>query len=29
MQSRMVEQFLPSYRAQIEAYFKALLEQER
>lgn len=26
MQSRMVEQFLPSYRKQIEAYFKALLE---
>jgi hypothetical protein len=29
MQSRMVEQFLPSYREQIEDYFKALLEQER
>ncbi len=28
MQSRMVEQFLPSYREQIEAYFKALLEQQ-
>ncbi|MEZ6136063.1 MAG: hypothetical protein R3C53_14275 [Pirellulaceae bacterium] len=28
MQSRMVEQFLPSYRTQIEAYFKALLEQD-
>jgi hypothetical protein len=27
MQSRMVEQFLPSYREQIEAYFRALLEQ--
>ncbi len=27
MQSRMVESFLPSYREQIEAYFKALLEQ--
>jgi hypothetical protein len=26
MQSRMVEQFLPSYREQIEAYFQALLE---
>jgi hypothetical protein len=28
MQSRMVEQFLPSYREQIEAYFKALLEPQ-
>lgn len=28
MQSRMVEQFLPSYREQIEAYFEALLEAE-
>ncbi len=28
MQSRMVEEFLPSYREQIEDYFKALLEQE-
>lgn len=27
MQSQMVEQFLPSYQVQIEAYFKALLEQ--
>ena len=26
MQSKMVEQFLPSYREQIEAYFRALLE---
>ena len=26
MQSRMVEEFLPSYRQQIEAYFQALLE---
>ncbi len=26
MQSRMVERFLPSYRQQIEAYFRALLE---
>ncbi len=26
MQSRMVERFLPSYRAQIETYFQALLE---
>lgn len=29
MQARMVEQFLPSYREQIEAYFRALLEQEQ
>ncbi len=29
MQSRMVERFLPSYRPQIEAYFRALLESER
>lgn len=28
MQSRMVEQFLPSYQLQIEAYFKALLRGE-
>jgi hypothetical protein len=28
MQSRMVEQFLPSYRQQIEAYFQALLESK-
>ncbi len=28
MQSRMVEQFLPSYRQQIEAYYRALLGQE-
>lgn len=27
MQSRMVEQFLPSYREQIEAYFEALLRK--
>lgn len=27
MQSQMVEQFLPSYKSQIETYFKALLEQ--
>ncbi|MCA9127279.1 MAG: hypothetical protein KDB22_09335 [Planctomycetales bacterium] len=27
MQSRMVEQFLPSYRKQIEAYFQALLNE--
>lgn len=26
MQSRMVEQFLPSYREQIEAYFRALMK---
>lgn len=29
MQSRMVESFLPSYRPQIEAYFRKLLESER
>ncbi len=29
MQSRMVERFLPSYRAQIEAYFQALLENRK
>lgn len=29
MQSQMVEQFLPSYRAKIEAYFRALLRQTR
>lgn len=29
MQSRMVEQFLPSYRRQIEEYFQALLSDER
>lgn len=29
MQSRMVESFLPSYRPQIEAYFRKLLENER
>ncbi len=28
MQSRMVESFLPSYRPQIEAYFRKLLESE-
>lgn len=28
MQSRMVEEFLPSYRQQIEAYFQALLESK-
>ncbi len=28
MQSRMVEEFLPSYRQQIEAYFQALLESD-
>lgn len=27
MQSRMVEEFLPSYRQQIEAYYRALLEE--
>ena len=29
MQSRMVEQFLPSHREQIEAYFRALLDVQR
>lgn len=29
MQSRMVERFLPSYREQIEAYFRALLQSEQ
>lgn len=29
MQSRMVERFLPSYREQIEAYFQALLKQQK
>lgn len=29
MQSRMVERFLPSYRPQIEAYFRALLQSEK
>jgi hypothetical protein len=29
LQSRMAEQFLPSYREQLEAYFRALLDQER
>lgn len=29
MQSRMVERFLPSYRPQIEAYFRALLQSEQ
>lgn len=29
MQSRMVERFLPSYRPQIEAYFRALLQDSR
>lgn len=28
MQSRMVEEFLPSYRQQIEAYFQSLLESK-
>ncbi len=28
MQSRMVEEFLPSYRQQIEAYFQSLLESQ-
>ena len=28
MQSRMVERFLPSYRAQIEAYFQTLLKEQ-
>lgn len=28
MQSRMVEQFLPSYRQQLEAYYRSLLIQE-
>lgn len=28
MQSRMVERFLPSYRAEIEAYFQALLKEK-
>lgn len=29
LQARMAEQFLPSYREQLEAYFRALLNQER
>ncbi|MFN3193577.1 MAG: hypothetical protein ACE361_23900 [Aureliella sp.] len=29
MQSRMVEQFLPSYREQIEAYYRSLLKEPR
>lgn len=29
MQSRMVERFLPSYRPQIEAYFRALLQSKQ
>ncbi len=29
MQSRMVERFLPSYRQEIEAYFRALLENQK
>lgn len=28
MQSRMVEEFLPSYRRQLEAYYRTLLEKE-
>lgn len=28
MQSRMVEQFLPSYRERLEAYYRALLQRE-
>jgi len=28
MQSKMVEQFLPSHRRQLEAYYRALLQQE-
>jgi hypothetical protein len=29
MQSRMVERFLPSYRPQIEAYFRALMQSKQ
>lgn len=29
LEARMAEQFLPSYRAQLEAYYRALLNQER
>ena len=28
LQSRMVEEFLPSYRQQIEAYFQQLLRED-